>query len=1220
MAAPSGGFRALTIELAVAAAVAAILAALYIYYGLGRNELLTQRNYRVLAALSEQLSDRIGGRREAIAARERFDAFRKAQYKRCNIERNLSGLNPKVDAAKDGVTVILITQPNWAPRLWLRYRRQEDSQGLAASGPAAGCEAESKGAAIGEPNSGGKAQSSKAGATVATDQQQIRTQACKSAEQTLALDTFGVAQLMHNVLAGGDSRIFDAVLLSTPSGEVVFQQGIQGIDTIGHLIDGEDSTAAAKSSGKTAVDVPAGTSTGDGAGTAHWWASSAQVHYRGEDYWILSVPTFAAAVASGPEEPSSAVAAPVPLELSAMIRKGNQTSQAQQLPAFTLTALLLFLMLCLFMWPILRLWSMKAGERLRVRHVRILAMCFLATAGTLTLFIVYMPFIWILTASLDRQLQTLSGQVGSRFRQELNVNAQWLEKPDEIVHQPVSPSDAIDLQRLSRFTVWKANRDGEGSDNNGLVSIDSWKVQPDCLNFSQTPLFVRVNNRSYFKDVQADNLAFEGSSSQRPGAVPRFAAEVVRARNTGNFSLVVARRMAIKAQPEISSVVWIALTKLTPFLNPVVPDSFGFAILDAQGGIQIHSVMNRSLQENLFRECENDQELKSAVWARRSEWVTTRYYGDKYRMYLSPIKGTPFSAVTFYNAHMVHVVASDIVSAWLFDSILYGFAYVVLLLAVELVAPDYRADWLWPSRSASMVSVYWWVIPFLGIAAVYFLTVLPALDGWPKVAMAAVIPASIVALLCLTFGNAGTPLSTWERRIATFAALAGSLVTGVVLWLFGMHWLCAGPALVFTSVLGLAVKSSRGRDRPGPRIAETREGEFRLAYNLMLLFLVLNLAAVPSVVFFEDAKNQEMSNLVKEGQLSWIESMTRRATRIKQEIEDAFPDGSQSDRQRLVANRISYGLDRYPAQWLVNPIVGPWLSARTPNADDAGRIESATTHWSMAALYESVAQKAGFFSDKAESSKLGNSSHANQSVLAEMTYQASADGSWHWSPGRDRRLEISLADFKEILGRSATNGNLWDGIEPPGPPPAGGLVVLIAAIGIAIALLVLSIQWSVTQLLFLLDADCKLPDVKVPGGSPDAILTTLGVPEKLALAHLALEGFLSPADERVAHELFENGLIERRPAFAITDHASKELVLNMSAPESVRQWERERMGSGSSLVGIPLLVLLLIAIAFLLGTQPGSFGSALALMPALLAAVPAILSAATNLGVVKKGN
>jgi hypothetical protein len=178
------------------------------------------------------------------------------------------------------------------------------------------------------------------------------------------------------------------------------------------------------------------------------------------------------------------------------------------LPAFTLTALLLFLMLCLFMWPILRLWSMKPGERLRVRHVRILAMCFLATAGTLTLFIVYIPFIWIVTASLDRQLQTFSGQVGSRFRQELRENAQRLEKVDQIVHTPLSQSDVIDLQRLSRFTVWKADREGEASDNNGLVSIDSWKVQSDCLNFSQTPLFVRVN-RSYFKQVEADNLAFE---------------------------------------------------------------------------------------------------------------------------------------------------------------------------------------------------------------------------------------------------------------------------------------------------------------------------------------------------------------------------------------------------------------------------------------------------------------------------------------------------------------------------------------------------------------------------------------------------------------------------------------------------------------------------------------------------------------------------------------
>lgn len=139
------------------------------------------------------------------------------------------------------------------------------------------------------------------------------------------------------------------------------------------------------------------------------------------------------------------------------------------------------------------------------------------------------------------------------------------------------------------------------------------------------------------------------------------------AKNTGEYALILAApdQRSKSGDPPI----WIADAKLSPFINATVPLGFGFAIVDAKGLVQMHSITNRSLQENLFRECDEDPELRGAIFSRRSEWLTVRYYGDDYRMHTLPIEGTPFSTVAFYDIRVFQAACSGILSAWLWSSL-----------------------------------------------------------------------------------------------------------------------------------------------------------------------------------------------------------------------------------------------------------------------------------------------------------------------------------------------------------------------------------------------------------------------------------------------------------------------------------------------------------------------------------------------------------------------
>src|SRR6185295_12242565 len=132
----------------------------------------------------------------------------------------------------------------------------------------------------------------------------------------------------------------------------------------------------------------------------------------------------------------------------------------------------------------------------------------------------------------------------------------------------------------------------------------------------------------------------------------RFVMDVVQARTTGNDVLVVAMpilepRPGSAADADDNPEVVVMGSRLLSLMRPVLPASFGMALLDSSGYVLVHSDSRRNRVENFLLECDNDGVLDAGLKARHARWITTRYGGLPHELYLQPVRGTDWTLVMF---------------------------------------------------------------------------------------------------------------------------------------------------------------------------------------------------------------------------------------------------------------------------------------------------------------------------------------------------------------------------------------------------------------------------------------------------------------------------------------------------------------------------------------------------------------------------------------------
>ncbi len=1189
-------------------AIAGVFAAAYFLYPLHREPRLSKRNYRLLAAIAGQVGKRIEGLTRAVQTAQDNSTSpceeRDTQTLKCVAPDELPA-EVRMAAGSDHNASQVAA-----------YVHDDDGT-LMAYFMVPGAPAQSQ-------------------------------QASGSTAQTIPATELG--KFINEVVE--PYGYFDSVLLASAQGNVLYQSDVPIVDgralyhssiSTGRIGSIQDLIAGEQAQERKEGAQEDGDSAKHAGAPPHYVFSPAKVEtvqYLGEEYLLFAQPLSAHVVVVGDKGAGSQQSAS--LVLFGLVSSRSFAAETRQIPWEWLGGLVFLLVLTFLSWPLLRLWRMGPGEPLRGADVRLISFVFMTGAMVITFFVLDLAFYASISARFDDLLEPLAREISERFQGEVADAAGQL---DAVLNR------CKDCRAVSCSVIGAQS----GSDFADLILADSggqptcrWFARPDSklegwqLKRADKPPQMRLADRTYFRDARSRVLwSLPGPRHECAGGPCGVTAEVVNSRISGDDVLVIARPADESApcgspgapcpqsappRQQHDPAVGLIATRMLPFAHPVLPMGFGFAIVNDQGDVQIHSVASRNKRENLFRECDDATGVRAAVGTRMPARLDVSYSGHDYRIFVMPLLDTPWSLVVFRDKQLLWAANSEIISSWAMLTLLYLAVWVAAAIVLQVCDSTYSAAWLWPCRYGGGTRSYLLVAAQTGLLAVIAYLGLQRVEALRSLgrfvpllvhfAMVLIFPAVTVAAACLALADEAA-LGFWERRLSRALTIGGGIAAGACVALLVVIFLGPQapfnyqvPAIaLFASLLGAVALINMNRPkavphrRPAPLPIAGRQGEtaFRFAFVTMLFSLVMALAVVPAVVFFQSASAMEVTNLSRMAQMRWIGSLAARAKRLR--AETALKVSSP-----IFSSRFDDTRDIYPGSGFPGPIT--WQ-------DRSGAYTGLSVPGEHAPLIAELLNGLGL----PKFTPL-------MSFAAELRMMTSVSdpegiGPYTWGDGGKGAEVMVVRDdsLHDLLGRTRVRDHLaladgggtgrWSVFVRRGFPCFGtsqrwSIFGGMALGGLFAAFAVFAALWSIACKLFLLDADLNGDE------APAAPSAELNAEEKLALWHLVRLGFFNPGDGASARALFRRGVLCRNPAFHVRE-AEYRQIQQLDKSEMLKL-ESEAHPPVSPRLHHVLLPAIALAMTFLFLTQRELFNSAVALIATLAAALPTVLKFFSQLG------
>ena len=657
--------------------------------------------------------------------------------------------------------------------------------------------------------------------------------------------------------------------------------------------------------------------------------------------------------------------------LCGLVHEARFSDETRRIPTTWLVAVLFLLAMALLAWPLLKVWYIGPRERFRAFDVALLAVSALIGSALVTFALLDSYAYADLAREFDGELVRLARQIEHNFGNELrHVYDQLAAVRSGAVTECGPGVGALCCPaRLSGKAKLSGCRP-EYPYFDRLMVIDAtgkpkygWKAKPpssrdelwQIVVDDKLPTHLRLADRPYFEEAQAGDMwryefEGEGERDENRGGGARgaeqqddkdgghspavFAIESLQARTTGENTVVMAVPLDAP-QPDgkpADKQVAIIATRLLSVIDAVMPPGFGFAVIDRLGKVLLHSDEKRNLREDLFLECDENQNLYDAVVARRAAHVDVRYDGKERRLYVQPLHDTNWTLVVFADKTIEGALNAELTAAWLIAFLLlYALPYL-LIGAVVLTLGGGGGGWLWPD--SRRIRSYLAIGAVLSIVAAVVLEGMNREDALANLAIIGLTPLLTLSLLRLTLGP---PLRSKPlQAVVALAALVGSGggilflsygdlgrsdSTGAVAWTL----LLIGGA----TVLGWAVAeaaSSRTRaphSRPDP-------AALCRSYAFFLAALLLVLSVAPAAVVFSDAQRQASVALVKFGQLRFAIALQDRSDTLKARY--AAPEKAAALFDRLATDVDRYTAAMYTDRLDLRPVL---LKASVPAAPAA---------------------------------------------------------------------------------------------------------------------------------------------------------------------------------------------------------------------------------------------------------------------------------------------
>ena len=389
--------------------------------------------------------------------------------------------------------------------------------------------------------------------------------------------------------------------------------------------------------------------------------------------------------------------------------------ESRYIPGNAILWLVLGIVLVILMFPLLKVFLMTRAEPLLARNV-LTSLISVHLMGSIVIIILVnlYAYYFLIRKPADEQLRTLTAGIQQTFLSEvkdalaeMDLDERELLKllnqkgglpgnklPD--LYSPVGET-GYRIDHTGTENPYKADMtylpDSLGrryryfehiswTDSNGMQAI-RWTNNPFV------PSKVDLRNRDYFQAVAQGTLLRRDNQEYYLTAVSSWVSQQKLA--------IIARPSRLKELLESSDIIKdsVLRKKLLPILgrmqmismsaplrslfNPILPYGFGFCLVDGRGNVLFHYDENRSLNENLVEESNDNVKLSSLLTTGAAGYFNAHYTGSNHRFYAQPIDRMPYNLVTFYDIENNWNQDLDIMSA---SSILVLINMGIILLLV----------------------------------------------------------------------------------------------------------------------------------------------------------------------------------------------------------------------------------------------------------------------------------------------------------------------------------------------------------------------------------------------------------------------------------------------------------------------------------------------------------------------------------------------------------
>lgn len=503
-------------------------------------------------------------------------------------------------------------------------------------------------------------------------------------------------------------------------------------------------------------------------------------------------------------------------------------------------------------WWFLKLLFIGPKDRFSARDAYLLGFSAFMIAALLTLAALFTYSYNATLSASESNLEKFSGSIKQNFYGELDAALRQLDEVNlyELDWQTYDAAKKVNANNLDELAFRSSIlRDGTITpespypyfntafwvNENGWQQI-KWTVRAGVTNR------VNVSNRAYYSKLrQGRSYSYKGH---------QFWIEPVTSTTTGAPTVVISTLM-VPSEPNS----WVSAmdTRMMSLMQPVLPEGFGFAVIDENGKVLFHSAPKLHLGENFFEECDNNQVLRAAVLGRWKKGLTASYFGKGNSLHVEPLGELPWTIIVFNEKDSLRTTFSEILSLCLVLFLSYVIALSALLLAIYLInrfTKD-RSTWIWPDKEKRMLYLH-----SLAVNSALFLLSCFAVY---------VLPGLWRLFLPTAIGLVAVALSVWRFK----------------------------------------------RERNYRRQLLLRWFDYRTAYvvNVTLLFCLASV--LPAYACFKIAYVEEMRLFIKQGQLDLAEDMVAREERIRGQFRTTYRDTPPDTAKTLVENRIKEKRDVY---------------------------------------------------------------------------------------------------------------------------------------------------------------------------------------------------------------------------------------------------------------------------------------------------------------------